>query len=62
MGVTLARFSANVRMDIVMFPIKLILPIEKFSKGQVLNRGDVPNFMAELWVKNGIAKPVKKGK
>ncbi len=44
------------------FPIKLVLPMEKFEKGAVLSRGDVPKFVADLWVKNGIAKPVKKGK
>jgi hypothetical protein len=46
----------------MVFPIELVLPIDGRDAGEVLGEGDVPEFVADLWVKNGIAKPVKKGK
>ncbi len=48
----------------MIFPIELVLPMDGRDAGEVLVEGDVPEFVANAWVRAGLARRLeqKKGK
>lgn len=43
----------------MVFPIELVLPIDGRDAGEVLGEGDVPEFVAEAWVRGDIVVDIK---